>query len=74
MVLNECGEIVQTQWLQSAEIRREIELDLFVVMPNHFHGNVFLRGDGDAPKGDRPKAVPSTPPTPSIPATPIPPE
>jgi putative transposase len=56
MVLNECGKIVKTEWLQSSEMRREIELDFFVVMPNHFHGIVFLRGDDNSRKGDRPVA------------------
>jgi len=56
MDLNKNGEIVQTEWIQSAEIRAEIKLDLFVVMPNHFHGIVFLRGDGDFRRGDRPVA------------------
>jgi putative transposase len=45
MLLNAWGEIVQEEWLRSAEIRREIELDLFVVMPNHFHGIIVLTGD-----------------------------
>ena len=56
MVLNGTGEIVDKEWIRSAEIRREIELDVFVVMPNHFHGIVFLRGDGDSRRGDRPVA------------------
>ena len=34
MHLNEYGKIVQTEWLKSSEIRNEIELDVFVVMPN----------------------------------------
>jgi len=42
MVLNEAGDIVKTEWEKSAAIRNEIELDAFVVMPNHFHGIVFI--------------------------------
>src|SRR5688572_16078788 len=38
MRLNEFGQIVQDEWLKSTNIRREIELDVFVVMPNHVHG------------------------------------
>ena len=38
MVLNEAGRIVEDEWLKSARIRAEIELDAWVVMPNHIHG------------------------------------
>lgn len=36
------GAIVEEEWLHSLEIRREIDLDVFVVMPNHFHGIVVI--------------------------------
>jgi putative transposase len=52
------GIIVSDEWVKSAAIRSEIELDEFVVMPNHFHGIVFLRR-GDRPiarNGDQPVA------------------
>jgi len=42
MVLSEYGRIAQEEWLQSAAIRRELELDAFVVMPNHIHGVVAI--------------------------------
>ena len=42
MVLNEFGRIVKDEWVRSAEIRSEIELGEFVVMPNHFHGIVHI--------------------------------
>ena len=37
MVLNELGSIVQRDWLRTAQIRPNIELGAFVVMPNHVH-------------------------------------
>ena len=37
------GHTVREEWLRSAEIRCEIELDAFVVMPNHIHGIVVIR-------------------------------
>jgi REP element-mobilizing transposase RayT len=40
--LSPFGEIVREEWLASEAIRREIELDEFVVMPNHFHGIVWI--------------------------------
>ncbi len=42
MRLNEAGKIVADEWKRSAEIRREIELDEFIVMPNHIHGIVII--------------------------------
>ena len=37
------GQVVSEQWLRSALIRGEIELDAFIVMPNHIHGIVIIR-------------------------------
>ena len=42
VALNEYGRVVAEEWLRSAEIRRENELDAFVVMPNHIHGLVIF--------------------------------
>lgn len=46
MRLNEAGHIAHNEWLRSAEMRREIALDEFVVMPNHLHGIVFISETG----------------------------
>jgi putative transposase len=43
MKLNEFGYIVSDEWCKSTNIRHEIELDTFIVMPNHIHGIVRLR-------------------------------
>ena len=37
MQLNKYGEIVYNEWLRTAELRQNIDLGEFVVMPNHFH-------------------------------------
>ncbi|MCP4375339.1 MAG: transposase [bacterium] len=50
MVLNRSGRIARDEWLRSADVRSELRLDGFVVMPNHIHGIVFLDGQ----KGDPP--------------------
>ena len=50
---NECGKIVREQWFASGQIRREIELDAFVVMPNHLHGILWIVGSV-GPSGARP--------------------
>ena len=33
VVVSEAGELAREEWLRSADIRSEIELDAFVVMP-----------------------------------------
>lgn len=55
MQLNEIGNIVANEWLKSAEIRNEIILDEWIVMPNHFHGIVTI-AENNPRKGDRPVA------------------
>ena len=46
MVLNKFGMIAREEWIKSAEIRQEIRLHEFVVMPNHVHGIVEIIGVG----------------------------
>mgnify|MGYP001160333489 FL=1 len=45
MRLNDAGRIVFEEWIKTAEIRNEIELDEWIVMPNHFHG-ILVVSDG----------------------------
>lgn len=40
MILSPIGEIVREEWLRSPLIRHEIELPVFVIMPNHLHAIV----------------------------------
>ena len=54
MVLNRCGQIAREEWLRSADVRAELRLDAFVIMPNHVHGVVFINGPME--KGDPPVA------------------
>jgi REP element-mobilizing transposase RayT len=51
MNLSQYGEIVRGEWEKSTQIRAEIELGDYVIMPNHFHAIVFITGNG---RGDRP--------------------
>ncbi|MFH1011927.1 MAG: hypothetical protein V1784_11925 [bacterium] len=37
--LSECGRIIESEWLRSTEIRRELEIGDFVIMPNHIPWN-----------------------------------
>jgi len=42
MELNEFGQIVNDEWLKTPEIRLNVILDVFVIMPNHFHGIIGI--------------------------------
>lgn len=42
MQSNRYGQIVEDEWMRTAEIRRETFFDAYVVMPNHFHGIVSV--------------------------------
>ena len=42
IILNEFGEIVRDEWLKSPDIRSEIQSGEYVIMPNHFHGIVYI--------------------------------
>lgn len=42
MVLNDCGKMVEKAWLDLPRHYPLLELSEFVVMPDHFHGVLFL--------------------------------
>ena len=44
MFLNEFGEIVKEELELSSQIRKELKLDCFVIMPNHIHMIVEIVG------------------------------
>lgn len=45
MKLNHYGEIADTAWKNAVNYYNNIELDEFIVMPNHIHGILFLLED-----------------------------
>lgn len=45
MRLNDLGELIQSGWGTLPERFPNVELDGFVVMPNHFHGIMVIRDD-----------------------------
>ena len=51
MVVNEWGQIVAEEWEQTAIIRPNVELDAFVVMPNHVHAIIVIADDGRGGRG-----------------------
>jgi REP element-mobilizing transposase RayT len=44
MRLNTLGEIVEREWQRTPSLRPQIELDMYVIMPNHFHA-IFIMND-----------------------------
>jgi putative transposase len=51
MMLNQYGQIAQNEWLHTANIRPNIKLLEFVIMPNHMHGIIYVtrRGELNSP-------------------------
>ncbi|MGE5529758.1 MAG: DUF433 domain-containing protein [Patescibacteria group bacterium] len=48
MCPNELGMIAREEWERSSLVRPSIQLDAFVVMPNHLHGIVIISGSTDS--------------------------
>ncbi len=46
MKVNHYGEIVRLSWLELPQHYSNVELDAFVIMPNHIHGIIFLTDVG----------------------------
>jgi len=42
MILSDFGKIVESEWYKSFDIRDELFLDEFIIMPNHIHAIVIL--------------------------------
>lgn len=54
MILNEMGIIAHNEWIKTTEIRQNVKLDVFVIMPNHIHGIIVLgRGESNSPEYTR---------------------
>lgn len=59
MTLNDAGLAVARKWMELPSIFSNVDLDEFVVMPNHFHGIIIIKGDADG--GSRAAATPRNP-------------
>jgi len=42
ITLNEYGMIVEKEWLRTEKMRSNIQMDKYIVMPNHFHGIIII--------------------------------
>ncbi len=51
MILNQYGQIAYNEWLKTPQIRNNVELGDFVIMPNHIHVIIRLlcRGESHSP-------------------------
>ncbi|WP_028298709.1 transposase [Olivibacter sitiensis] len=49
MILNEYGLIAHDEWENTLEIRPNISLGAFVIMPNHVHGILIINDSGEPP-------------------------
>jgi REP element-mobilizing transposase RayT len=58
MVFNEYGEIVNKYWLEIPKHFNNVELDEFVIMPNHVHGIIIIR-NSNQPVGNDHRVVPN---------------
>ena len=54
MILSDFGNIVETEWHKSFDIRKELFLDEFIIMPNHLHAIVEIdnRDVNDTPDNE----------------------
>ncbi|MBI4317058.1 MAG: hypothetical protein HY675_01100, partial [Chloroflexi bacterium] len=46
MRVNDAGRMVVKWWQELASKYRQIQLDEYVVMPNHFHGIILITSAG----------------------------
>jgi putative transposase len=51
MILNENGIIAYIEWLKTCEWRKYVELDVFVIMPNHIHGIIVITQNDESCRG-----------------------
>jgi REP element-mobilizing transposase RayT len=45
MRLSPIGDVVAAEWQRTAEVRPQVILDAWVVMPNHLHGIIVIQND-----------------------------
>jgi len=58
IVLNELGNLAESEWQKTAKIRKNIKIDQYVIMPSHLHGilgivdkdNYYVRANRNSPQ------------------------
>lgn len=52
MILNELGHIVDEEWIKTKSLRPNVDLDYYVIMPNHFHGILIIDQNVETRRGE----------------------
>ena len=60
MILSTLGCIVDEEWQRTAVLRPYVELDVYVIMPNHLHGILVINHGGDTDRTQHAASLPST--------------
>lgn len=60
MVLNGAGLMLHAVWEEIPLHYQGIKIDVFITMPNHIHGIIFLTDVGQNPVGAGPRACPKS--------------
>jgi len=48
MHLNQWGDVVRNEWFRTSVLKPYVQLDALIVIPNHIHGVIWIRGEGMA--------------------------
>lgn len=56
MIINKLGKIVENEWLKTKSIRPNVEMDYFIIMPDHLHGIISLNRVKINCRGTEPRA------------------
>ena len=61
MKYSDIGLIVKEEWSKNEEVRKNISLDAFIVMPNHIHGIIHVKERISKPVGNESNSFVETP-------------
>jgi REP element-mobilizing transposase RayT len=46
IILNKYGRVARNEWIKTAQIRQNVQLDSFIIMPDHMHGILVIKNVG----------------------------
>jgi putative transposase len=49
MLLSDIGKVLEEEWSKTNDIRLNVDLDYYAIMPNHFHGIIIIKDVEDVP-------------------------
>ena len=52
LTLNSIGEIAETEWHKTSHVRSNVELDEYIIMPNHLHGIILITNESNDTKSE----------------------